>query len=176
MPTTRFPSSPIVPVKKCVTETYVDAATTRIVSLAAEAKKDYKFIAIDEGSEDGEVKPVVACFLKRKILRFTQGRSQREIDEVDLNEIRPHLCRGFELPEEFPKCCAYFHRFVTREGSMLRIDHDKYGNYLFMYFYDLTADERQALIELDMMLELIREEMTAPKEVALPDVLATTRA
>ena len=59
---------------------------------------------------------------------------------------------------------------------MLRLDYDLYGNYLFQYFYQLSEAERQALIELDIMLEMINEDMMALNTMILPDVLATPEA
>ena len=101
----------------------------------------------------------VADFLKRKILHFTQKPSGREIRKVDLDKVVPHLPYGYELPKEFKNCCARFKRFILWVGDILKIDYEMYGNYLFMYYFDLTADERQAIIELDIMLDLIHQDM-----------------
>lgn len=101
----------------------------------------------------------VAELLKRKVLRFTQEPSQRETACVDLDTIRLHLPPGYVLPEGFEKCCARFKRFCSCDGDILKIDRNKYGNYLFQYFYDLTPEERQDLINLDIMLDLIHQDM-----------------
>jgi len=58
----------------------------------------------------------------------------------------------------------------------LRLDDDLYGNYLFQYFYQLSEAERQALIEFDIMLELINQDMVALNSTILPDELATPEA
>jgi hypothetical protein len=106
----------------------------------------------------------VSEMLKKKILRFTQEPSQREIDGVDIDKIRLHLPLDYVVPEEFRKCCARFKRFCSCDGNILRIDHDKYGNYLFQYYHDLTPEERQIFIALDLMLDLIHKDMeTFPK-------------
>ena len=104
---------------------------------------------------------VVEEFLKRKILRFTQTPSEREIKQVDLDKVRPHLPYGYELPDGFEKCCARFRRFILWDGDILKMDYDKYGNYLFQYYYDMTAEERRAFIEFDIMLDLIHEDMAS---------------
>ena len=117
---------------------------------------------------------VVTEFLKKKILRLTLTPSEREVGEVNFEEIKKHLSKEYwdRLPNEFPKCCARFHRFVSWEDGILRLDHDQWGNYLFQFFHQLTPEERQAFIELDLMLELIHEDMrnlpTAEPET-LPD-------
>ena len=103
---------------------------------------------------------IVAQFLIKKILRFTQEPSQREIDQEDLDKVRRHLPYGYVLPEDFPICCARFRRFITWNGDILKINYDLYGNYLFQYYYDLSDEERQSIIQFDMMLQLIHQEMT----------------
>ena len=119
----------------------------------------------------------VAEFLKRKILHLTQQPSVREIRQVDLDKVRPHLPYGYKLPKGFKSCCARFRRFILWYGDILKIDYDMYGNYLFLNYYDLTPDERQALIELDIMLDLIHQDMarlaaTASKEDRIRECIA----
>ena len=121
---------------------------------------------------------VVTEFLKKKILRHTLAPSVGEIGEVDFEEIKRRLTKEYwdHLPNEFPKCCARFHRFVSWDDGFLRLDHDQWGNYLFQFFHDLTPAERQAFIELDLMLELIHEDMQQGRGVELPEALATPEA
>ena len=103
----------------------------------------------------------VAEFLKRKILRFSQMPSKREIDRVDINKLKEHLPIGYELPEEFPKCYARFMRFATLDGDILRINANSYGKYLHQFYHRLSDDEQQVLIGLDLMLQLIHRDMQA---------------
>jgi hypothetical protein len=112
---------------------------------------------------------IVAQFLKRKILRFTQEPSQREIDQEDLNKVRKHLPYGYVLPEDFPICCARFRRFIDWDGDILKMNYDLYGNYLFQYFYDLSDEERQSIFQFDIMLQLIHQEMTLQTGESLSD-------
>ena len=103
---------------------------------------------------------IVAQFLIKKVLRFTQEPSQREIDQENLDKVRRHLPYGYVLPEDFPICCARFRRFITWNGDILKINYDLYGNYLFQYYYDLSDEERQSIFQFDMMLQLIHQELT----------------
>ena len=119
---------------------------------------------------------VVAEFLKRKILRFSQIPSDRERKLVDLEKVRPHLPHGYEFPDEFRNCCARFRRFISWDGNILKINYDCYGKYLFQFFYDLSTEERQALIDLDLMLDLIHQDIISLKNIVLPDALATPEA
>lgn len=124
----------------------------------------------------------VAEFLKRKILRFSQLPSKREIRQVNIETFKEHLPIGYEVPDEFQKCLARFMRFVSLEGDILRINYNSYGKYLHQFYYRLSDDEQQALIELGMMLDLIQEDMlNLPSNdgnilVELPEVLATPEA
>ena len=77
------------------------------------------------------------------------------------------------LPEEFPKCYARFMRFVTLDGNILKINDSCYGKYLHQFYYRLSDDEQQALIHLDLVLQLIHHDMVLLKCVALPDALNT---
>ena len=111
--------------------------------------------------------------LKKKLLRHTRVPSDREVEQMNLEKINKHLPYGYVIPEELKKCYARFFRFVLQDDDMLRIDYDLYGNYLFQYYYQLSEEERQDLIELDIMLEMINEDMMALNTMILPDVLAT---
>lgn len=111
--------------------------------------------------------------LKKKLLRHTRVPSDREVEQMNLEKINKHLPYGYVIPEELKKCYARFFRFVLQDDDMLRIDYDLYGNYLFQYYYQLSEAERQELIELDIMLEMINEDMMALNTMILPDVLAT---
>lgn len=111
--------------------------------------------------------------LKKKLLRHTRVPSDREVEQMNLEKINKHLPYGYVIPEKLKKCYARFFRFVMQDGDMLRIDYDLYGNYLFQYYYQLSEEERQDLIELDIMLEMINEDMMALNTMILPDVLAT---
>ena len=115
-------------------------------------------------------------FLKKKVLRYAPVPSERERCQVDLGTLRSHLPHGYELPEELPNCCARLKRFVTMDGDTLRINYDCYGEYLHQFFYRLTAPERQALIEFDLMLDLIHQDLASLNDVKLPAVLATPEA
>ena len=115
-------------------------------------------------------------FLKKKVLRYAPVPSERERCQVDLDMLRSHLPHGYELPEELPNCCARLKRFVTMDGDTLRINYDCYGEYLHQFFYRLTAPERQALIEFDLMLDLIHQDLASLQEVTLPEPLATPEA
>ena len=61
-------------------------------------------------------------------------------------------------------------------NNSVRINYDCYGEYLHQFFYRLTAPERQALIEFDIMLDLIHQDIFSLKGLNLPDDLNTPEA
>ncbi len=105
-------------------------------------------------------------FLEKKFLRLTLTPSQRISNKVNLDMIYDYLPDDYVLPDGFEKCYARLMRFASWEKDILKIDQDKFGNYLFLYFYELNDEERQALYEFDIMLELIHQDMMK----VLPDV------
>ena len=97
--------------------------------------------------------------LKKKILRHMLVPSDREVEQIDLGKMNKHLPYGYVIPEELKKCYARLYRFVTQDGDTLKINHDLYGNYLFQHYYKLTPEERQALFDFDIMLEMINQDI-----------------
>ena len=96
--------------------------------------------------------------LTKKVMRHASEPSNREIEQVDLEALKQHMVRGYEFPSEFPNCYARFRRFI-KEGDTLTINYDCYGKYLYESYYKLTPAERRALIEFDIMLDLIHQDM-----------------
>ena len=139
-----------------------------------EFKRDAGVLTL-ESLMDKQAFEIEEC-LKKKLLRHTRVPSGGEVAQMNLEMMYKHLPYGYVIPEELKKCYARFFRFVLKDGDMLRLDYDLYGNYLFQYFYQLSEAERQALIELDIMLELINQDMVALNSTILPDELATPEA
>ena len=101
----------------------------------------------------------VAEFLKKKILRFTIAPTQREISQVRLDIVREYLPCDYELPSEFAKYCARFRRFISWKDDILLIDYNCYGKYLYQYFYMLSEEERYAMYQLDLLLQMVHKDM-----------------
>ena len=124
--------------------------------------------------KDKEMQELVDL-LTKKVMRHATEPSNREIEQVYLEALKQHMVRGYEFPSEFPNCYARFRRFI-KDGDTLQINYDCYGKYLHEAYYKLTPAEHRALIEFDIMLDLIHQEMAALYEANLPDALATPKA
>ena len=131
-------------------------------------------VATPELLKDKEMQELV-YLLTQKVMRHVVDISYRESGQVDLEALKQYMVNGFEFPKEFPICYARFRRFV-KEGDTLQLNYDSYGQYLHEAYYKLTPDEHQALIEFDIMLDLIHQEMAALYEAKLPPALATPEA
>lgn len=125
--------------------------------------------------KDKEAQEVVD-FLKKKVFQHIKEPSTREVGLVDLNSLSEHMPEGNTFPDEFPHCYTRFLRYAKVEDGIYHINYNAYGQYLFDFYYLLTPDERQAFIELDIMLDLIHQDMMLLKEVILPEPLATPEA
>ena len=122
--------------------------------------------------KDKEAQEVVD-FLKKKVFQHITEPSMREVGLVDLNSLSEHMPEGNTFPDEFPHCYTRFLRYAKVEDGIYHINYNAYGQYLFDFYYLLTPDERQAFIELDIMLDLIHQDMALLKEVVLPEPLDT---
>ena len=131
-------------------------------------------VATPELLKDKEMQELV-YLLTQKVMRHVVDISYRESGQVDLEALKQYMVNGFEFPKEFPICYARFRRFV-KEGDTLQLNYDSYGQYLHEAYYKLTPDEHRALIEFDIMLDLIHQEMAALYEAKLPPALATPEA
>ena len=131
-------------------------------------------VATPELLKDKEMQELV-YLLTQKVMRHVVDISYRESGQVDLEALKQYMVNGFEFPKEFPICYARFRRFV-KEGDTLQLNYDSYGQYLHEAYYKLTPDEHQALIEFDIMLDLIHQEMATLYEANLPPALATPEA
>ena len=125
--------------------------------------------------KDKEAQEVVE-FLKKKVFQHIKEPSMREVGLVDLNSLSEHMPEGNTFPDEFPHCYTRFLRYAKVEDGIYHINYNAYGQYLFDFYYLLTPDERQAFIELDIMLDLIHQDMALLKEVVLPEPIDTPEA
>ena len=114
-------------------------------------------VATPELLKDKEMQELV-YLLTQKVMRHVVDISYRESGLVDLEALKQYMVNGFEFPKEFPICYARFRRFI-KDGDTLQINYDCYGKYLYESFYKLTPAERRALIDFDIMLDLIHQDM-----------------
>lgn len=129
-------------------------------------------MATPELLKDKEMQELVGL-LTKKVMRHAKEPSERERRQMDLEKLQSYLPHGYVLPTEFSNCYARFCRYAKDDGDTLTINYDCYGEYLHESYYKLTPDERQALIEFDIMLDLIHQDLMSQNGVTLPDALDT---
>lgn len=105
----------------------------------------------------------VAEPLRKELMRFRRAPIQNEIDDVDVNKVIYWMpCnydRKYLMSDDFRIQCAKFRKFNSWEGDILKLDYEALGKHLFQYYYKMTAEERQAFFDLDIMVELINKDI-----------------
>lgn len=111
----------------------------------------------------GKQTQVVVEFLRKDLLRLLRTPTQSEIDDVEADKV---ICwmpcdydREYLMSDEFRIQCAKFRRFCSWDGDILKLNYDCLGKYLFQNYYKMTAEERHAFFELDLMQEMINKDM-----------------
>lgn len=102
---------------------------------------------------------IVANALKDGIMNHDYKTIGSELQHVDVERVMQNLPDGYEVPADFNKRCAKFRRYITWDGDILKIDYNKYGNYICRCLDKFTDKEFDAIFELDMMLYLIHQDM-----------------
>ena len=108
--------------------------------------------------------------LNKGVFDFAPTPSQQEKDQVsqefqsgflpcDFEFQSGFLPCDFEVTEDFRKAYTKFRRFAEKKDPMMIINYKRYGKYIQSHYYDFTDDQRYAIFELDMMLNLIHKEM-----------------
>jgi hypothetical protein len=103
----------------------------------------------------------VASFLirEKRPLRYMRVPTESEINEVQMALVLEYKPWGMEYPEDFRMQCARFRRFNSWENHILKLDYEILGKYLFQNYYKMTNEDRKALFDMDIMLELINRDI-----------------
>ena len=93
--------------------------------------------------------------LNKGVFDFAPTPSQQEKDKVSQEFQSGFLPCDFEVTEDFRKAYTKFRRFAEKKDPMMIINYKRYGKYIQNHYYDFSDDQRYAIFELDMMLNLI---------------------
>ena len=99
--------------------------------------------------------------LNKGVFDFAPTPSQQEKDQVSQEFQSGFLPCDFEVTEDFRKAYTKFRRFAEKKDPMMIINYKRYGKYIQNHYYDFSDDQRYAIFELDMMLNLIHKEMVS---------------
>jgi hypothetical protein len=97
--------------------------------------------------------------LNKGVFDFAPTPSQQEKDKVSQEFQSGFLPCDFEVTEDLRKAYTKFRRFAEKKDPMMIINYKRYGKYIQNHYYDFSDDQRYAIFELDMMLDLIHKEM-----------------
>ena len=129
---------------------------------------------------------VVADALIAGIMNYDDDTIPLEYAGVDVRRVTENLPENYKgkLPEDFDKLCVKYHRHVTwSDDSILNVDYDSLGSYLYKHSDKFTPEQFVAIYEHDYLLYLVRQdmmklldnsagqvEMQAPQDQACEDV------
>ena len=129
---------------------------------------------------------VVADALIAGIMNYDDDTIPLEYAGVDVRRVTENLPENYKgkLPADFDKLCVKYHRHVTwSNDSILNVDYDSLGSYLYKHSDKFTPEQFVAIYEHDYLLYLVRQdmmklldnsagqvEMQAPQDQACEDV------
>lgn len=129
---------------------------------------------------------VVADALIAGIMNYDDDTIPLEYAGVDVRRVTENLPENYKgkLPADFDKLCVKYHRHVTwSNDSILNVDYDSLGFYLYKHSDKFTPEQFVAIYEHDYLLYLVRQdmmkllensagqvEMQAPQDQACEDV------
>lgn len=105
---------------------------------------------------------VVADALIAGIMNYDDDTIPLEYAGVDVRKVTENLPESYKgkLPEDFDKLCVKYHRHVTwSDDSILNVDYDSLGSYLYKHSDKFTPEQFVAIYEHDFLLYLVRQDM-----------------
>lgn len=119
---------------------------------------------------------VVAGALKKGFLRYEKSPTKREMSQIKIGSLMELLPCDYMFPDDFDKTYAKFRRFVSWDGDMLKLNYVRLGKYMFCNKHKLDDTDVKALIEMDVLLELIHHEMNNLIDVAETETISESEA
>ncbi len=98
---------------------------------------------------------LTANMLMMGVLMYDIAPTDEELERVQLEKVQQKLRHGKVLPEWFRAECAKLRRYSHWEGECFVIDYKKLRRYMFQHFGALTQEQRIALFEYDVQLNMI---------------------
>lgn len=106
---------------------------------------------------------LTADMLMMGVLKDDIAPTDEELERVQLEKVQQKLRHGKVLPEWFGVECAKLRRYSHWEGDCFVIDYQKLRRYMFQHFGALTQEQRIALFEYDVQLNMIHGDMMPTK-------------
>ncbi len=123
-------------------------------------KDEYDEITFDRLKEK-QMQEIVS-FLKTPFLRFRPNPTRGDLKRCKIVIPDEAFDNGYEMPANLDVQCARFDGFISwaDEGeNIMVLDKKRLGKYLFRHNNQLTDDEKEAIVRLDVMLDYIHEDM-----------------
>lgn len=137
-------------------------------------KMEYCEITIDDLKQQQAY--VVAGALKKGFLRYEKSPTKREMSQIKIGSLMELLPCDYMFPDDFDKTYAKFRRFVSWDADMLKLNYVRLGKYMFCNKHKLDDTDVKALIEMDVLLELIHHEMNNLIDAAETETISESEA
>lgn len=125
-----------------------------------EWKDEYDGVTFDQLKEK-QIQEIV-LFLKTTFLRYRPAPTRGDINRCQIDIQKDAFNDAYEMPENIDEQCArfdYFVRWADEGKNILIFDGKRMGKYLYRNYQQLTDEEKEAVVRLDVMLDLIHEDM-----------------
>ena len=125
-----------------------------------EWKDEYDGVTFDQLKEK-QIQEIV-LFLKTTFLRYRPAPTRGDINRCQIDIQKDAFNDAYEMPEDIDEQCArfdYFVRWADEGKNILILDGKRMGKYLYRNCQQLTDEEKEAVVRLDVMLDLIHEDM-----------------
>ena len=100
--------------------------------------------------------------LKSGFLSHAPEPTRREIQNSNIKLNHDAFDRNTTIPEDIDLECARLSKFVEwKEDTILTINYEKLGRYIYMHHKDLTQRELKSIAHFDIIMDLIHEDIAS---------------
>lgn len=78
---------------------------------------------------------------------------------VQEEEVKKRMPHNFKYPDDFRDLCARIIPYRYWKGNEFHLKKAELGCYLHNYYYDMTLEERRAIFDLEVMMELVNDKI-----------------
>lgn len=102
----------------------------------------------------------ILVLLKSGFLSHIPEPTRREIQSSNIKLNNDAFDRNTTIPEGIDLECARLSRFVEwKENTILTINYEKLGRYIYKHHKDLTPKEKKSIVHFEIIMDLIHEDI-----------------
>lgn len=102
----------------------------------------------------------ILVLLKSGFLSHAAVPTRREIQNSIISINKDAFDRNTTIPEDVDLECARLSKFVEwKENTILSINYEKLGKYIYKHHKDLTEKEKKSIAHFDLIMDMIHEDI-----------------